>query len=403
MKIGIGMCQYDEIKKYRNLISDFDLDNIQTCCKVISVIFACIDAFSGEITKDDIYINCDDVINAKVNYQNFEYIAQIKIIEKNETLISCVCFDVDEKKFLYKKVILSKQDDNNFVMSTNYMKSVFPKRYPKSHKGTYGKCFVVAGSKMLTGAAHFAANACVKCGSGLVSLGYPSSLHNVFESLTKEVMTLPLEDIDGTFSKECIGKIFTKCKNSDVLIYGCGIGTNEDIDYITKSIIDNVEIPIVIDADGINSLSRNIDVLKNHKQQLILTPHFMEFSRLTNIPISKIEENPIQYALDFSKKYNVVLVLKSEKTIVVSCDKPVWINPLGNPGMATGGTGDVLAGVIASFVGQGLSCYNAAVLGTFMHSLSGDMSSLEKGMHSMTPSDILDNLPYAIKNFVSEE
>ena len=139
-----------------------------------------------------------------------------------------------------------------------------------------------------------------------------------------------------------------------MLLYGCGMSVNDDINEITKSVIKNVCIPIIVDADGINSLSKNIDILKEHKQPIIITPHFMEFSRLTGKDISLIDKDPVKNALDFAKRYNVTVILKSECTSIAFPDGDFALNPLGNPGMATGGSGDVLAGAIASFVGQGI-------------------------------------------------
>lgn len=388
LNIGTGICRYTETGIPMTINE----------CETVAIKRACVDAWGGKLFYDDVNVEfCDNKYRIVLPYIYDDYNINLKITHDADFVVSCVCFEINEKKKLFDEAIKPAMVCDNNFMSTNDMENIMPRRKSKSHKGTYGKCFVVAGSTGLTGAAFLSSIACVKCGSGLVSLGCPKSLNSVFETLSKEVMTLPLEDYNGILTKNAIDGIVKKANNSDVFLYGCGLSVNEDINEITKSIIYRVNVPIIIDADGINSISKNIDILKTHKQPIILTPHFMEFSRLTGIDISEIEKNPLIYALEFAKHYDVTVVLKSERTIVAFSDGDFSLNPLGNPGMATGGSGDVLAGAIASFVGQGISIKNAAKLGVFVHSLAGDMSAIEKGMHSMMPSDIVENIAYALK------
>lgn len=388
LNIGTGICRYNE----NNVSAKINE------CEKISIKRACVDAWGTILSFDEIDIKVEgDKYEICLPPEYNKYDISLKITHDADFVVSCVCFKTKEKKNIFEKAISKVKIDNNKFMSTSYIKNILPVRKKKSHKGDYGKCFVVGGSKGLTGAAYFCSTACLKCGSGLVSLGCPESLNSIFEIMLKEVMTLPLNDNGGVLNRSAIDTILTKANDSDVLLYGCGMSVNDDINEITKSVIKNVCIPIIVDADGINSLSKNIDILKEHKQPIIITPHFMEFSRLTGKDISLIDKDPVKNALDFAKRYNVTVILKSECTVIAFPDGDFALNPLGNPGMATGGSGDVLAGAIASFVGQGICIKDAVKLGVFIHSLAGDMSAIEKGVYSLTPSDILDNITYALK------
>jgi NAD(P)H-hydrate epimerase len=388
LKIGTGIYRYNE--------NDVPITKKER--EIISIKRACQDAWSGKLSFDNINVDFNgDEYKIDLPPCYGKYNTSLKITYDTNFVVSCVCFEINEKKELFNKAIKQAKVYNNNFMSTSDIMSILPVRNNKSHKGTYGRCFVVGGSTGLTGAAFFCSTACLKCGSGLVSLGCPKSLNLIFETMLKEVMTIPLSDYNGVLCKDSCEEIITKANKSDVLVYGCGMSINDDINEITKSVIKNVDVPIIIDADGINSLSKNINVLKEHKQPIILTPHFMEFSRLTGKDILEIEKEPIKIALDFAMQYNVTVVLKSECTVIALPNGNFSLNPLGNPGMATGGSGDVLAGAVASFVGQGICIENATKLGVFVHSLAGDMSAIEKGMYSMTPCDILENITYALK------
>lgn len=312
-------------------------------------------------------------------------------------IVVCVLNNNDNKRNLFLKATKKANSYDENTINTSLAKNIFPKRTHNSHKGDYGKVFVVGSSCGLSGAALFAADACVKCGSGLVSLGCPRSMNNIFETYMREIMTLPLPENEGKLSKKSLATILEKCNTSDVLLLGCGMGISDDTVSLVSDIISEVKIPIVIDADGINALSKNINVLKKHNQPIVITPHFMEFARLTGRSIGYISENAVKCAVEFSKEYNVTTVLKSHNTVVSDENGNYKVNMLGNSGMATGGSGDVLAGAVASFIGQKLSCFDASLFGVFVHSLAGDMSMHEFGMHSMTPTDILNNIPYALK------
>lgn len=283
------------------------------------------------------------------------------------------------------------------------IKPCLPKREKASHKGTYGRLCVVAGSKGLTGAAIMACEASLKCGAGLISLVCPEDLNVIFESSLKEVMTKPKASLNGVLSSSSKEEILEDIKNSDLCLIGPGLGKGEGVTEITEGVIKASRVPVVLDADALNAISQNTDVLLSAASPLILTPHIGEFARLTGLKAEEILSSGEEYARAFSQKYNVILVLKSHNTLVSTPSGDVFVNVLGNPGMATGGSGDVLSGTIASFLLSGLSPEMAACAGVYIHSLSADMASFEKGEYSLTPSDIIDYLPYSIKYTQNQE
>ncbi|MGN1093002.1 MAG: NAD(P)H-hydrate dehydratase, partial [Monoglobaceae bacterium] len=211
-----------------------------------------------------------------------------------------------------------------------------------------------------------------------------------------EVMTKPLKCENGVISKDAIPQIIDGLKNSDVCAIGPGLGRSKDLELVVKEML-KCDVPCVIDADGLNVISNDVDMLKEKNCRAILTPHPGEMSRLTSLSITEIEENREDIALEFAEKYDVTLLLKGHNTVIVSPDGRVKINTTGNSGMASGGMGDVLTGVIASFVGQGLSCFDAAVLGAYLHGKAGDIAANEVGEFGLIASDVVDKLPYAIK------
>ncbi|HAK89301.1 MAG: hypothetical protein A2X55_07365 [Nitrospirae bacterium GWB2_47_37] len=279
-----------------------------------------------------------------------------------------------------------------------------------SHKGDYGHVFIIAGSKGKTGAALMAAKACLRSGAGLVTLGVPESLMDVFQGRVTEEMTLPLaDDGSGILSSKAIDQILTfAAQKADIIAVGPGIGVSSGTEKIVNGLVQKSTVPMVIDADGINSLSRPIGnrqeaigVLQKAKAPIILTPHAGEMARLLSAStgrgqaVKKIGRDRINTAISFSKETGTYLVLKGVPTIVAEPDGDVFINPTGNPGMATAGSGDVLTGVIASLLGQGLNPTDASMAGAYLHGLAGDMAAERMGEYSMIASDIIDFLPAA--------
>ncbi len=279
-----------------------------------------------------------------------------------------------------------------------------PARPADSHKGDYGHVLVIAGSKGRTGAALMTAKSCMRSGAGLVTIGVPASLTGVFQSRVTEEMVLPLPDKgDGGLAFDATGEIlrFVSGK-ADVLAIGPGIGISADNAKIMRELITKSAAPMVIDADGLNSIEGDAGILRRAKSPLVLTPHIGEMARLLKddgaggpAGSNAVERERVDVAISFSKRNGVYLVLKGAPTVVAEPGGRLFINTTGNPGMATAGSGDVLTGIIAAFVGQQSNPLDASVLGVYLHGLAGDLAASSKGMHSMIATDIIDQLPGA--------
>jgi len=291
----------------------------------------------------------------------------------------------------------------NLLEKSDAMK-LMPARPRYSHKGTYGHVLLVAGSRGKTGAAFMTARACLRAGAGLVTIGVPQSLMNIFQPRVTEEMTLPLADKkDGTLSCKSVDLILEFLnKKADVLAIGPGISVDDEISKLMVSLIGSSKAPIIIDADAINAIAGNAGVLKKAKVPIILTPHPGEMARLINsqqsaVSSQQIEKDRINIAISFAKKTKTYLILKGVPTIVATPQSEAFINPTGNPGMATAGTGDVLTGIVSAFLAQGLSPLNASILGVYIHGLIGDIVSQKKGEHSLIASDIINAIPTVFK------
>ncbi|MBA4348461.1 MAG: bifunctional ADP-dependent NAD(P)H-hydrate dehydratase/NAD(P)H-hydrate epimerase [Thermodesulfovibrio sp.] len=298
------------------------------------------------------------------------------------------------------------------LIEKEFITGLIPQRPKYSHKGDYGHVLVVAGSKGKTGAALMTAKACMRSGAGLVTIGVPESLMNVFQRRVTEEMTLPLpDDGRGMLSANSINTILDfASKKADVVAVGPGIGVSSDTEKIVVELVKKSPLPIVIDADGINCLKGRRSVLKNAKSPVILTPHPGEMARLlsqksgdrsqkSEVELRKeIEQDRINMAVSFAKGTGTYVVLKGVPTIVSVPEGNAYINTTGNPGMATAGSGDVLTGIIASLMGQGLNPVDASILGVYLHGLAGDIAAKKKGEHSLIASDIINSLPAAFSD-----
>ncbi|MFC1666811.1 NAD(P)H-hydrate dehydratase [Candidatus Omnitrophota bacterium] len=274
------------------------------------------------------------------------------------------------------------------------------KREKDSHKGNYGHIFMLAGSRGLTGAAALCANASLRAGSGLVTLGIPFSLNLAMEAKLTEVMTCPLEETrEGTLSLKAKKEILNKIDGSDVTVLGPGLSNNPETRRLICQIVTRVKKAMVIDADALTALSKNKTILKKIKCKYIITPHPGEMSRLVDKDTDYIKKNRLGVAKKFSNYYNAVVVLKGSATVVTDRDARTrfYVNETGNPGMATAGAGDVLTGIIGGFLSQGLDPFDAAKLGVYIHGFAGDLAAKEKCEIGLIASDILEKVPEAIK------
>jgi NAD(P)H-hydrate epimerase len=285
-------------------------------------------------------------------------------------------------------------------------KSVAPlikRREREAHKGTFGHCLILAGSTGKTGAAALAANSCVRSGAGLVTLAVPEKLNPVLELKTTEAMTLPLpDDSHGHLSKLAFKTIEKQLPGKNAVAVGPGIGMHADTVNLVQTLTESVKQPMVIDADGLNAVAEDLSVLQRKASScLVITPHPGEMARLHGSPLPDIAAIRISIAQDFARDHDVYIVLKGARTIIAAPDGMVAINGSGNPGMASGGTGDVLTGVITSLLGQGYPPWHACRIGVFIHGLAGDMVAIEKGEIGITASDITEMLPYAFNRLLS--
>ncbi|MDD2751910.1 MAG: NAD(P)H-hydrate dehydratase [Candidatus Omnitrophica bacterium] len=275
-------------------------------------------------------------------------------------------------------------------------------RKPDSQKGDFGHIFILAGSSRFSGAAVLAGNAAMRSGAGLVTLGIPESLNPAIIKIKfKEVMTLPLpETKPGVLALGAYSRIKDFLKEADVLVIGPGLGRQASTQKLIRKIITEVNIPVVIDADGLNALVGQLNILRTKHcvpGNVILTPHPGEMARLLGISVAKVQQARKGIAQKFSRDYKVTLVLKGNHTVVSSSGN-LYINNTGNPGMATAGSGDCLAGMIAAFLGQGLEAFNAAKFAVYLHGMAGDLAAKEKTQISLIASDIIDKIPQAIKH-----
>jgi len=274
-------------------------------------------------------------------------------------------------------------------------------RQEDTNKRDFGHVFVVAGSQGMTGAAYLASQAALLSGSGIVTCAVPEGLNDIMEIKLTEAMTLPLpETKERSISSLSSKKIAEFSKKVDVLAVGPGISRNKDTQKAVRNTLKGINKPIVLDADGIIALADNKEILRRRKAATVLTPHLGEMSKLIGRDVSLIQKNREKAAVDFAKKNKVILVLKGHKTIVANPKGKTYINATGNSGMSTAGSGDVLTGMIASFIGQGIEVYSAAVIGVYLHGLAGDIAAREKGQFSLIASDLLEKLPQAIQETI---
>ena len=276
-----------------------------------------------------------------------------------------------------------------------------PSRKPDTHKGDYGRILVLAGSSGMTGAACLCSSAALRAGAGLVTLGIPESLHGIVASKLTCVMTHPLPETHlKTLSELGRQDILDFSQRFDVVAIGPGLSQYLETKRLVLWLLQSLDRPIVLDADGINALADNPGILPQVKKQIILTPHPGEMSRLLGISSTQeIQSKRLEVSKTFVKgRNNVTLVLKGYQTIVINEEK-FYINKTGNPGMATAGAGDVLTGMIAAFLGQNYTPFEAAQLGVYLHGLAGDLAAQEMGEISIIATDILDKLPKAISAY----
>lgn len=265
--------------------------------------------------------------------------------------------------------------------------SILPDRDPWAHKGDFGKVLLLCGSRGYTGAAYFAAMGALRCGAGLVFLGVPESIYAIEAVKLDAPIVFPLPEQDGMLSEEALPDILERLPKMDAVLVGCGLGQSKGTMEAVKAVLEHAQCPAILDADGINLISQHMDILRRRRFPTVLTPHAGEFARIGGVTAA----DSMASAAAFAKENNCILLLKGHRTCI-SDGKTHYLNKTGNPGMAVGGSGDVLAGMITALIGQGIDPLKAAACGAWLHGAAGDLCAEEMGQYPMLPSDMLDRL-----------
>lgn len=270
--------------------------------------------------------------------------------------------------------------------------SLLPKRDPCGHKGDFGKLLLLCGSLGFTGAAWFAAMGALRMGAGLVYLGVPECIYEIEAVKLNEPVVFPLPDRGGKLSEEAIPEILERLSNMDAVLIGPGLGQSKETFQVLKTVLEQAACPVVVDADGINLLARHMDILRGRVSPTILTPHDGEFARLFG-PVGTNREESARAA---AQRSGATLLLKGHRTCITD-GQALYRNLTGNAGMAVGGSGDVLAGLLAGLLGQGMAPLEAAACAAWLHGAAGDLCAEELSQYAMLPSDLLNALPQLLK------
>jgi len=269
---------------------------------------------------------------------------------------------------------------------------LLPDRNPYAHKGDFGRILLLCGSRGYTGAAALAAMGALRCGAGLVYLGVPESIYEIEAVKLTEAIVFPLPEADGKLSATAADEIRKLLPKMDAVLLGPGLGQSEGVFSVVREVLRVFSGPVVLDADGINVLSGHIDILRGRTNPTILTPHEGEFQRISG----QVCDDRIATAVSFAENTGCILLLKGHQTVITDGSK-CYLNTTGNPGMAVGGSGDVLAGMITSLLGQGIAPLQAAACSAWLHGAAGDICATEIGQYGMLPTDMLQVLPRLLK------
>jgi len=341
-----------------------------------------INASTGEILGDAVQAEATVTFGlAKIGHYCFpgtEYVGELEVVD--------IGIPADFSKAI-----------KTLVVDQKLAFSILQPRQPDSHKGDNGHTVIFAGSPGKTGAAAMASESALRAGAGLVTLAVPASLNDIFEVKVTEVMTEPIPDDSRKFGKISIpaAKEFIRAK--DVIALGPGIGQGKEVDQFVKEILLSATAPLVVDADGLNSLANQMELLKKIQAPLILTPHPGEMSRLSGLKTPEIQNDRVGVARKFAREWQAIVVLKGARTVIASPFGEVYLNLSGNPGMASAGMGDVLFGIIAGLLSQKYEPVDAAVLGVYLHGKAGDLALKELGGIGIIASDLIKKIPAAGK------
>ena len=280
---------------------------------------------------------------------------------------------------------------NMMELNHDQVLSILPDRAVDAHKGDFGKILLLCGSKGYTGAAYLAAQASLRSGAGLVFLGVPESIYQIEAVKLNEAIVFSFPDENGKLSAAAIPEILERLPKMDAVLIGPGLGQSDGVFQVVKAVLEQAACPVVLDADGINLIAAHKDIVRGRTAPTILTPHAGEFGRLGGNP----EERTVA-AETMARELGCIMLLKGHHTVITD-GKTTYINPTGNPGMAVGGSGDVLAGIITALLGQGITPLEAAACGAWLHGAAGDICAAEIGQYGMLPTDMLNALPRLLK------
>lgn len=290
------------------------------------------------------------------------------------------------------------------LITAGLIKELLPKRDPDGHKGTFGHLLVVGGSEGMTGSVTLTATSALRVGAGMVTIALPRSVCPMVEAKTLEVMTKPLaETEEGTISTEAIESLMGLSSKMKAIVIGPGLARNINTADLVKNFLAQLNMPVVVDADGLAALAGEAEFTTGLKAPLILTPHPGEMARLMELSIAQVQAERLDVALACARKYQAYTVLKGSRTIVATPDGQVYLNLRGNSGMATAGSGDVLAGVIGSLLAQGMSPLKACICGVYLHSLAGDLAAKDLGENSLIAGDLISYFPEAFRSISSSD
>ncbi len=284
------------------------------------------------------------------------------------------------------------------ILDKAYIKSLLPRRERDCNKGNFGKTLVIASCRDMSGALVLATRAALRSGSGLTYAASTLGALHPLKISTPEAITIPLMECEcGAISDKNLPFLTEKADTMSAVVLGCGLSVCEDTQKLTRGLIGSLSVPLVLDADGINILARDINILKDTRAEIVLTPHIKEFSRLTGQSVEFIKQNRETLACDFAEKHGVTLVLKDFETIIACKGKALYKNIGGHPCMAKGGSGDMLAGMIGALISQGLTPEKAACAAVHLHARCGEVCGEKMGDRSVITTDLIEALPEVFK------
>ncbi|WP_083258680.1 NAD(P)H-hydrate dehydratase [Cellulosilyticum sp. I15G10I2] len=347
-----------------------------------------IDGTTGQIqeaaVKADITISFSAAKLGLYIYPAIDYIGELKIVDIG-----------------IPQAILENIETPYYTIQKEEMKKLLPHRYTRSNKATYGKVLVIGGQRGMSGAVALTSMAALKAGAGIVTAAVPRAIHDIMENKLTEIMTIALQDQDGHIAAEARGQIQALIEKYDVIAIGPGIGRSEAIKAILLVVLAS-DKPCIVDADALYFLGELIEVVETRKAETIITPHPGEMARLTNLTVQDILDNPHTVTMQYAVKNHVISLLKIERTVVADPKGNIYININGNSGMAKGGSGDLLTGIIAGLLAQKLEAKHAARLGVYLHARAGDIMKALKTEYTLLPSDLYQGMDEAFKELIDD-